>query len=213
MSNLTVFWTVYIVLQGLWIVGAIAAWSNNMLTAGQMKKSGINAGLPYLQHYGCWNDSIVIHLWVAVVFAEFGPLWASVPVGFLLVFCVAVVLSWWANWMWVQGSMRQAHGRRGKLTAVGYLHIPQMAIILVAITMMAVWILMGQVEWWLAWGSICLVLAHVCMGWHWPLRLFQPEWCPDELEYDWTTPVFAIGYAVLMAAALLFFSLHFLSPV
>jgi len=212
MADLTVFWTTYVVLQSFWAAGAVAAYFGGMLTVGQMQKSGFKAGMPYLYHFGVWNDFVVVHLWVATVFAMFGAAWMSV-LGIWMIPLIAGValLSTLANQTWVQGPATQAHGHDGDLSLVGYLHIPQMAIIVFAIFMTALWIVKGEVPRYFAAGSVCLVLAHACMGDHWPLRLFSPTWASPWWQYNTMTPVWAAGYAVLMAAALLFFVLHFLS--
>ena len=204
MNNFTEFWLYYATLQAFWFGGAIAAWFGGMLTVTQMQKSGHQEGMPYLYHFGVWNDFIVIHLWAAAMLAIYAQAWLDyLGPWLILVYTILICLSTWANEAWVSGPDIQAHGHHGKLSLVGNLHILQMAIILFAIVMAAASILLGEVPWELATGSFCLVLAHICMGDHWPLRLFSVRWTKP-WPYNRLAPFLGVSYAVLMAAALFF---------
>jgi hypothetical protein len=210
MFNVSVFLVVYGFLQLLWVAGAFAAAEISMLTVGQMLASRPGSqGMPYLQHYGLWNDVVVVHPWCALMAGLFGVAWITeAPWTFGGVCLLSVAASAWANKAWVNGRELIAQGSHGELWAPGFIHIPQMSIILVVIFMTAIWILAGRIPWQLSVGSVCLMLAHLCIGWHWPLRYFQPSWSP--FPYDAMTPVFALVYGVLTAMGLFFIFWHFL---
>lgn len=198
LAGYVTFW----LLQAFWAFGAIAASSVHMLTRGQMMLHGIKKGMPYLYHFGMWNDVVTVHpflaFMVALCWAQWTQGWWALVMAVLA--AASLWVSWWQNREWVKDvNIVQAHSElaadkihsTGKMSVVAWVHIPHMAIILTVICMSIIWTVKGDVPWKLASGGVCLLAAHVLIGQHWPLRLCKPWWNP------WPDQDLTVTFAVL----------------
>jgi hypothetical protein len=180
------FYVTYGVLQSFWLCGAIAAWWTNMLTVSQMQRYGVQKGMPYLWHLGMWNDLVTIHPFLACMFSLFwaqsSRSWWLLPAAF-----VGIAISSYANWAWTRGSeVIQSHAgvandkvhADGHMSLVGMIHIPHMALVIAIIFLTVVGTARGEVPWKLSVVGAFILLAHICVGQHWTLRLLDPPWNP-----------------------------------
>lgn len=176
-----------IVLTTFWLLQAIAAFSNNMLTVRQMRTIGVKRGMPYLHHHGMWNDLLVVHpllaLYVGENWKEWQQLWwVLVPLAAVCVYCAWKQCHAWAqNPDVIESHTEIAEDKihsTGHMSLVGWIHVPHMALILVGFGMILVQILRGTVPTPLLFGTICLINGHIAIGQHAYLRIFNPEWNP-----------------------------------
>ncbi len=210
MSNSFVFVCSYLVLQLFWLWGAHAANYFRILTVSQMQAQGISKGLPYFMHFGMWNDVVVVHPWVALSIGLFGVTWVTLVPGWLLGCAIAaLIISWGANIAWTRHKdIVEAHGWDGRMSLIGMIHIPHMTIIVTVVLMTIVWFCKDQVSWKFFAGSAFLLLGHVCMGFHWPVKIFNSAWNPFPVE-PWIGAV-AILYSVFTSLGLFFLFWNFL---
>jgi hypothetical protein len=83
-----------------------------------------------------------------------------------------------------------------------------MAMIMAVIFLSVVWIAKGEVPWKLAVAGACILVAHLCIGEHWALRLLKPSWNPwPEQSFD--TAVAVLNVALIAAALYFLFSYFF----
>ena len=202
MSRLA-FEVTYWGLQMFWVFGAIAAYSTNMLTVGQMRSHGIYKGMPYLWHLGMTNDAVTFHPFLALLVGLYWWEWLGSSWWLLAAVLFGIATGWYANWGWTRGTdiieaHRQIHVAKirstGEMSIVGMVHIPHMAVMMAIIFLFVVWVAKGEVPWKLAVASACLIAAHICVGQHWLLRLLNPIWNP------WPQMDSAMTFGILNAA-------------
>jgi len=193
----TRFWVSLIALEGLWLLGAIAAHKGGMLTVSQMQSRGIEQGLPYLGHMGMWSDLILVGPVLAFLVAWYGDQWSLRE--WLIVLALGMAASFFMHNLWAKDTMIQSQVEGGRLTAAGLIHIPHMAII-VAILLLTAFFTKGVS--WSVYGGVALVIAiHFFVGTHTLLKILRPAWFPQQSIIDLTTAMVYVGGALLILVA------------
>jgi len=191
-----VFLIMYFVSQSLWGAGAIAAYRTRTLTPNQMRRKNVHKGMCYLWHIGMWDDVVAIHPYLALMTALLWPLWATIsPWVWIIFFLISLIVgqkvqrSWSSNMKVIESHNKieyppnGAPRPTGKPSAVGWVHVPHIALIVTLGVATLVSSMLGYVPWRLVLAGILLFAGHVLAGTHWLLRYYDPPgnpWDKDE---------------------------------
>lgn len=175
-----VFWITLFVLSLYWVTGLTIAWLQGMATPTQMQEEGIERGMPWFGHFGFMEVAIVVHPVLAWATARMWPLWQHHTAAVVGCIIVAGYIGYFLQVTWsdMAGSS-DAWSDKGMPNEVGVVHILHMSIeigIMLMILVSAAWYREMPVAMFL--GLLLVVLAHLFMGTHWPLKWWAPPWRP-----------------------------------
>lgn len=196
-----------------WVAGLVAADRQGMATVKHMREHVSHKGLPYLLHFGMWNDVVVIHPWCALMVGLFGQQWfGGLPtVGGVAILALSLLFSLWANYTWAkQSEIVEAHSYHGRMNLVGVVYIPHMTIIVAIIFATLGWAGLDLVPWQIVVGSIFILTAHLSMGYHWPVKLLNPAWSPFKKQESFIGAA-AVVYGVFTSLGLMCIFGYFVS--
>jgi hypothetical protein len=119
---------VFVCLECLVAVQALAAYHDHFLTVSEMQQRGVGQGLPFVWHFAMWGDVIIISSLAAYLVGRHSLGWVarSVLVSFAIGFASAAILSW----SYTFSGMPEAHVQNHRLTIAGIVHLVYMAIAL-----------------------------------------------------------------------------------
>lgn len=117
--------TTFFLFEFLVTIQTWLAYRDGFLTPSQMQESGINAGLPFIWHFGMWGDLLIISPLAAYIVGRFFRSWRVSRVVVSLI--VAFALSGLMSWSYLSSNVPEAHVQNHQLTSVGWVHLLYMA--------------------------------------------------------------------------------------
>lgn len=118
---------------GLMLCTVMAAYRGNALTLSQMRRQGIQTGLPLLCHPGMFWGDIVISIVAAWLFAEYSERWNTTTL--FRVFMTTGLVTVLFHVQWVNNKGFDSLAKDGLLTKAGMFHIPYMTAALTVLWM------------------------------------------------------------------------------
>jgi hypothetical protein len=169
----------FLFLDSLVLAQGALAYRAHFLTLSQMKAAGVAQGLPFVWHFGMWDDFFVISPLAAYLvgrYAHFRQLRRG-----LLSLAIGLVGAAFFGWLWTLSSTPEAHVQNHHLTAAGVVHLVYMAVVIAVFVRFILMnsLVSGRL---LAVASV-LVFIHVFAGSHMLLGLLTTlapqDWYPD----------------------------------
>jgi hypothetical protein len=152
----------FFLLEGLVLAQAILSFFEGFLTVDQMKRKGIEQGLPFLWHLGMWGDILLISPLAALIVIRYSRTW------FVFDICIAIILSVFLSvlmhWFYTFSEIPEAHIRSHALTSVGYIHAIYMVIVMSVFVLL--YFFTPMVPRIFAIATTLLLIVHIFLGTH-----------------------------------------------
>ncbi len=196
------FWGTLIVLNCYWFAGLRSAVKNGMATPGQMLRQ-MTQGLPWIAHFGFWHLLLVLQPVLAYATAEMWPLWQDHAAELVLCVLVGQWIGYLLQSAWSRDAgSSDAWSKNGLPNDAGIIHImhtgPEIGIIL----MLLISAMFYGMSFPLFFGVLAIVVNHLIIGTHWPLRILFPGWHPEKLKQLYKP--YTICFVIVVSGALLF---------
>lgn len=114
-----------ILAQSLVLLGAWIAHKDGFFSVDEMRKRGIQHGLPFAGHAGMWGDAIAISPILGIATAGYCTQWSigNILLSALVAFAASAALHFF---VYVKGTLPGTHAEGGKLTRSGWVHLVYM---------------------------------------------------------------------------------------
>ena len=102
----------------LWQV--LLAWRDGFFTPAQMRRRGVEKGMPISAHGGMWTDFFFLSPILGLICGSYAGTWSGQSK--LIAFSIGIVLSWIMHMFYKTSLVLEAHVRHGKLMGPGKVH-------------------------------------------------------------------------------------------
>jgi hypothetical protein len=197
------------------LLQAYYSWRDQMLTPAQMRSHGISQGLPFLAHGGMWSDATLFAALMATIINAYGNQWKLLQCGVAL--SIGLAGSSIMHWgVYADNVLPETHVRDGAITTPGIVHFFYMAAG-IAVTILF-YTCTARLTRKAALSVSALILTHVVIGTHVPLRIWaklvRPGWYPEQSVFDSTNAVTIVGiFGALCAGSMWALRSNSLPPI
>jgi len=173
------------------VLQAVMAAMCDAFTKEQMEEEGVTKGIPFVAHTGMWSDVFIVSPLLAILITKY------VQRIDLAYWMVGVAVSLFHHRLYVRAPFPEAHVAEGKLTPAGWMHAAYMAIAFTVILQFYLGVTPEPQDVYFV-GPVLMV--HVVVAVHVPLKILKPSWFPYHgiLNKDTLVPI-AVSAAVLVA--------------
>jgi|GEM_PF-4278407 len=178
-----VFWSVLLILTSFWLAGFASAWKNEMATSNQTLRKGLARALHWTIHCGFWYLLVVLQPVLAYGAAKTAPQWRDRQSLVIVCLLVGGIVGYVLQTAWSRAAgSSDAWSEDGKPNLTGIIHIghmtPEIGIMLMLL-LSGLWF--QEMSWSMFFGTLAIVMSHLLLGNHWPLRILRPASGPEHL--------------------------------
>ncbi len=193
---MSLYWSVFTFSILAVLLQAVLAYRDYFFSVAQMQLCHADRGVPFDMHTGMWGDLFIITPLMALVVSKYAHFWDNTAMLWAVGAGVVLSLIMHCTYISAGNKFPEAHTHDGDLTAAGMVHLIYMGL---AFAVIALFFFATPHP---AAGDVRLVYAllmvHVVLGVHVPLKLLAPEWFPYHGIWDWGTfaPIFGSAAAL-----------------
>ncbi len=178
----------------LTLAGFAVGWANGFATVEQMREGGVLKGLPIFWHEAMWSDLINISPMIGIIVVNCSSRWTVTE--WLLAGAIGLAGSILMHYTYTMGNMAEAHVQNHRLTTAA---IPHFFFMWMAISILLLFYFRTERQpWEFVWSCSALLIVHLIVATHIPMKVWSPEWFPEQQILDIPTVSVIVGCSVVL---------------